>query len=196
MTKEEKKEITAGTTVKAIITGYIAYGVLIGFVLIALGACVTWCINMLPNADYRTLSISIPLIVSLILYFVLHGICKLSIYDVLKKCKTNPDNLPKIISRIDLFIIICIAFYIISTSGLLMININNELKSIAVATYQYTSIHSQEFVKILSDEMLSEFAENRTNMIISTSILCVGMIISLASVMPLQEKLIKKYNEF
>ena len=32
MKKEDKQEITLGTTVKAVITGYVAYGILIGFV--------------------------------------------------------------------------------------------------------------------------------------------------------------------
>ena len=43
MKKEDKKEISIGTTAKAIITGYVAYGVLIGFVAYILGIIINWC---------------------------------------------------------------------------------------------------------------------------------------------------------
>ena len=51
MEKEEKKEISSKTTVKAIITGYIAYGILFAFIMFVLGVAVNWALGLLPNAN-------------------------------------------------------------------------------------------------------------------------------------------------
>lgn len=196
MKKEEKKEITIGTTVKAIITGYIAYGILLGFIVFIIGIAVNWCLSLIPNVNYKVLSITISLLGAMLLYFVLHGVCKLSIYDVFKKCKTNPSNLPRIISRMNLFVLLCIIFYVISSISILIINFNNQEQSIDLATQQYRSIHSPEFVSTLKHEMMIDFNETKVNMIVSTIILELGIVVSWFSIIPLQKKLIEKHNEF
>lgn len=196
MKKEDKKEITIGTTVKAIITGYIAYGILLGFVVFIIGIAINWCLSLFPNVNYKVLSVTIPLLGVILLYFVLHGVCKLSIYDVFKKCKTNPSNLPRIISRMNLFVLLCVVFYVISSISILIINFNNQEQSIDLATQQYRSIHSPEFVSTLKHEMMIEFNETKVNMIVSTIIMELGIVVSWFSIIPLQKKLIEKHNEF
>ena len=196
MNKEEKKEITLGTTVKAVITGYVSYGVLVGFIVFAISVFINWCLNMLPNVNERVIAITIPLLAIFFLYPIVRGVCKLSIHDVLKKCKTNPDNLPKIMSRLNLFVMITIAVFVIGSIGVLMINFTNQEKSIIVSSYQYKAIHSPEFAAELTNEMLSQYAEEKTNTIISTVIIELGMVVSLFSIIPLQKKLIEKENEF
>lgn len=196
MKKEEKKEITIGTAVKAIITGYIAYGILIGFIVFAIGLFINWCLGVLPIVNDRIVAITIPLMGAILLYFVLRGICKLSIYDVFKKCKTNTVNLPKIISRMNLFVVICVMVYVMAIIGILIINFNNQQQAIEIATQQYNTIHSPEFTSSLKNKMMAQFNENKMNMIISTIILELGLVVSWFSVIPLQKKLIEKYNEF
>lgn len=196
MNKEEKKEISLATTVKAVITGYVAYGILIGFIVYIVGVLVNWCLSTLPNVNMKVVSISVPLLASFFLYFIIRGICKLSIHDVFKKCKTNPENLPKAITRLNLFVIIAIVIYIMATISIMMINFSNEQKSIIVSSYQYKTIHSEEFAASLTNEMLKQFEEEKNNTIISTIILELGMTVSLFSVIPLQKKLITEENEF
>lgn len=196
MKKEDKKEITLGTTVKAIITGYVAYGILIGFIVYIIGVVVKWVISLLPNANTRVLSITIPLLGACFIFYIIRGICRLSIHDVFKKCKTNPDNLSKILTRLNLCVIILIAIFVVATIGILMINLNSEKQSIVVSSYQYKIIHSEEFATELTNQMLEQFEEEKTNKIISTVILELGMIASLFSVIPLQEKIIIEENEF
>lgn len=196
MKKEDKQEITLGTSVKAVITGYIAYGILVGFIIFIVNVFVQWCIQSMPNPNYRTLAISLPLIAIFFLYFIIHGICKLSVYDVFKKCKTNPENLPKIATRLNLFIMICIAVYVVGSIAIVLINFSNEQKDIAVSAYQYSSIHSEEFAKEQTDEMLAQFSEEKTNTIISTVILELGVVVSLFTIIPYQKKMIEEYNEF
>lgn len=196
MNKEEKKEISLGTTVKAVITGYVSYGILVGFIVFAISVFINWCLNMLPNINERVIAITFPLLGIFFLYAIVRGVCKLSIHDVFKKCKTNPENLPRIISRLNLFVMIAIAVYVVGSIGILMINFSNQEQSIIVSSYQYKAIHSPDFAAQLTNEMMKQYAEEKTNTIISTVIIELGMVVSLFSVIPLQKKLIEKENEF
>lgn len=196
MKKEDKKEITLGTTVKAVATGYVAYGILIGFIVYIVGIFINWAIGLLPNANMRVISITVPLLEVCFLFYIIRSICKLSIHDVFKKCKTNPDNLPKACTRLNLCIMIFIAVFAVATIGILMINFNNEKQSIIVSSYQYKTIHSEEFAAELTNEMLEQFEEEKINKTIKSIILELGMVVSLFSVIPLQKKLITEYNEF
>lgn len=195
MEKKEKKEISIATSVKAIITGYIAYGILMGFLVFVFGVVVNGWINSLPNANSKLLAVTIPLIGVILLYFVLHAVCKLSIYDVFKKCKTKAENLPKVFSRMNLFVLICVAFYVISSIAILNINFTNQEQSIALAAKKYSNIHSAQFTSVLTHKMVEEYQETKSNMIISAIILELGIVVSWLSIIPLQKKLIKKYNE-
>lgn len=196
MNKEEKKEITLGTTVKAVITGYVSYGILVGFIVFAISIFINWCLSILPNVNERVIAITIPLLSIFFLYAIVRGVCKLSIHDVFKKCKTNPENLTKVTSRLNLFVMILIAVFVVGSIGILMINFNNQEQCIIVSSYQYKAIHSPEFAAQLTNEMMNQYAEEKTNAIISTVIIELGMVISLFSVIPLQKKLIEKENEF
>lgn len=196
MNKEEKKEISLGTTIKAVITGYVSYGILVGFIVFAISVFINWCLNMLPNINERVIAITFPLLGIFFLYAIVRGVCKLSIHDVFKKCKTNPENLPRIISRLNLFVMIAIAVYVVGSIGILMINFSNQEQSIIVSSYQYKAIHSPDFAAQLTNEMMKQYTEEKTNTIISTVIIELGMVVSLFSVIPLQKKLIEKENEF
>lgn len=190
----QKKEITAGTTVKAVITGYIAYGVLVGFIVFMIGLAVNWAVSQIPNANYKVLSITLPILGVFFLYFIMHGVCKLSIYDVFNKCKTNKEGLEKVYTRLNLFLLIFVAFSVISVVGLLTMNLNTQKRSIVVASYQYSTIHSQEFTEELTNEMLNDYQKQRQNSIISTIILELGIAMTSFSLIPYQKKLIEEYN--
>lgn len=191
-----KKEITVGTTVKAVITGYIAYGILVGFIVFMIGLTVSWIVEQLPYANHKVLSITLPLLGVFILYFVMHSICKLSIYDVFKKCKTNPEGLEKIVTRLNLFLIICVVASVVIVIGLLTINFNIQKSSIKLASYQYSRVHSPEFTTKLTNEMIDNYQKQKQNTIISTIILEMGLTFTYISLIPYQKKLIEQYNEF
>ena len=192
----QKKEITAGTTVKAVITGYIAYGILMGFICFIISFLVNWYVNQVPTEDHRALSIILPILGVCLLYFVMHGVCKLSIYDVFKKCKTNPNKNEKIFTRLNLFILICVFISVVLVILILTMNFSNERKAIEIASYQYNTIHSKQFATILTNEMKKQFNEEKTNTLISTIIFEMGITFIYFSLIPYQKKLIEKYNEF
>ena len=196
MKKEDKQEITLGTTVKAVITGYVAYGILIGFVAYMAGIIINYCFKSIPSANIRVLSITLPLIEAIFIYFIVRGVCKLSVHDVFKKCKTNPENLSRVNSRLSLFIMIVIAVYVAGSIMILQTDFKSKQESIVVSSYRYQNLYSEEHARNLTNEMQVEFDEEKENTIISTIIIELGMVISLFSVIPLQRKLIEKQNEF
>ena len=192
----DKKEISAGTTVKAVITGYMAYGILLGFIAFVVTIVVNWSIAQIPNIDHRALSITLPVLGVCLLYFIVHGVCKLSIYDVFRKCKTNPSRMEKICTRLNLFVLICVSVSVIAIIFNLVLNFNNERKAIEIASSKYSSVFSEQFSEKLTKDMLNNFQEEKTNTMISTIILELGMVFSYLSIIPYQKNLIEKYNEF
>ena len=99
---EEKKVIPAKTVVKGLITGFVSYGIIIGFLLLVVALIFSTTISNISDANQKVLSISLPLLFAFILYFVIHSICKISTIDLFKKCKTNSENLPEISQKMNL----------------------------------------------------------------------------------------------
>ena len=192
----QKKEITSKTTVKAIITGYVSYGILIGFIVYMLGLCVTFFVKQFTVIHIRLLSAIIAVIGAFLIYFTMHGVCKLSIYDAFKKCKTNPNNIEKIHTRLNLFILLCVVVSIVWIITMMILNFNADRKEIEISSYKYKEVYSEQFATSLTNKMIGEFQNERINTIISTVILELGMTISYFSVIPYQKKMIERYNKF
>ena len=192
----EKKEISARTTVKAIITGFVSYGIIINFLCLLIIAIGNYFLKNVPGSTARGLYITLPLMAVIIIYFIIHIICRLSTYDVFKKCKTNPDNYKNIIKYINIFFIVCIFLSIILFLGLLNLNLQYQAKSIDYAVLKYNEIFSVEHTNQLKEEMLSTFNSSMENLTTSTIILELGFAISFLSLIPYQRKMILKYNDF
>ena len=192
----EKKEISCRTTVKAIITGFVSYGVIIVFVFLLLLAVSNYLLKNIITINISGLYITLPLMASLIIYLITQLLCKISTYDVFKKCKTNPDNYKRIFKFLNLFYIICIILSIVLFLSLLYLNLQFQAKTIEYTTLKYKEIFSAEHTQMLQNEMLEAFNTSKTNLIRSTVILEIGFTISFLSLIPYQMKMIKKYNEF
>ena len=192
----EKKEISARTTVKAIITGFVSYGIIINLLCLLIIAIGNYFLKNVPGSTARGLYITLPLMAVIIIYFIIHIICRLSTYDVFKKCKTNPDNYKNIIKYINIFFIVCIFLSIILFLGLLNLNLQYQAKSIDYAVLKYNEIFSVEHTNQLKEEMLSTFNSSKENLTTSTIILELGFAISFLSLIPYQRKMILKYNDF
>ncbi len=192
----EKKEISARTTVKAIITGFVSYGIIINFLCLLIIAIGNYFLKNVPGSTARGLYITLPLMAVIIIYFIIHIICRLSTYDVFKKCKTNPDNYKNIIKYLNIFFIVCIFLSIILFLGLLNLNLQYQAKSIDYAVLKYNEIFSVEHTNQLKEEMLSTFNSSKENLTTSTIILELGFAISFLSLIPYQRKMILKYNDF
>lgn len=192
----EKKEISSKTTVRAIITGFVSYGIIINFICLLLLSIGNYFLNQLSTENADILYITLPLIVAVIVYFLAHLICRISTYDVFKKCKTNPENYKKIIKNLNIFFIICIAFSIILFLGLLYLNLQFQTKTIEYSVMQYREVFSEEHTNILKNEMTELYNASKINLIKSTIILEIGFTFAFLSLIPYQRKMITKYNEF
>lgn len=192
----EKKEISSRTTIKAIITGFVSYGVIAIFVFLLLFAVIDYLINDTFSSTINGLYITLPLMASLIIYLLSQLLCKLSTYDVFKKCKTNPENYKKINKYLTIFFIVCIVFSIVIFLSLLYLNLKFQAQTIDYTILKYKEIFSEEHTNQLQEEMQSTFEISKTNLIRSTVILEIGFTLSFISLIPYQMKMIKKYNEF
>lgn len=192
----EKKEISCRTTVKAIITGFVSYGVITIFVCLLLLAIASYFLNNIVTSNITGLYITLPLMASLIIYLLAQMICKLSTYDVFKKCKTNPDNYKKIYRYLNIFFIVCTILSIVIFLSLLYLDLQFQVKTIEYTVLTYKEIFSEEHTQMLQEEMTAVYNQSKTNLTISTVILEIGFAVSFISLIPYQMKMIKKYNEF
>ncbi len=192
----DKKEINSKIVIKSLINSFVCYGILCIFLCLFILSIVTYLLKGFSGTVASGLYITLPLMAIIILYFIVHSICKVSTYDVFKKCKTNPDNYKDIIKNLNIFFIFCIIISIILFLGLLYLNLEYQTKSIELAELKYKEVFSQEHINILKSEMLNTYNESKTNLIISTVILEIGISISFLSLIPYQRKMILRYNKF
>ena len=190
----EKKEISTRTTIKAIITGFVSYGIIIMFLGIIAYAFIYTFLNKFSGSTAQWLHITIPLILAILIYFIIHGVCKLSTYDVFKKCKTNPENYKTINKYLTLFFILCIILSMMLFLSWLYLD----------TTYQYQYIQSRilnlrsapdAYVNKVSTELFNKYNESVLNAVTSTVIVVTAITLSFLSLIVYQEKMIKKYNE-
>lgn len=192
----DKKEISCRTTIKAIITGFVSYGVIIIFIFLLILAIANHFLGNIVTSNVSGLYITLPIMASLIIYLITQLLCKLSTYDVFKKCKTNPNNYDRIFKFLTLFFIICIILSIVLFFSLLYLNLQFQSKTIEYTVLKYREIFSAEHTKMLQDEMKEIYNASKINLIRSTVILEIGFTISFLSLIPYQIKMIKKYNKF
>lgn len=190
-----RKEISAETVVKAIVTGFVSYGIIIFVICILIGTVADQILNNIPTKESYNLYITVPLLASFFIYFIIHLICRLSTYDVFKKCKTDVENYSVITKYLSLFFIALIFLTIVVFLSLLYLNLKYQIQSIALAELQYESIFSNEHTGQLMREMEESFNKNKINSINSTIILVLGVTLSTLTLIPYQFKMLKRYNE-
>ncbi len=191
----EKKEITARTTVKAIITGFVSYGIILIFISLLIYALIENFLSNFSGTSTRGLYITIPLIASILIFLALHLICKLSTYDVFKKCKTKVENYKSINKFMNIFFIVCIVLAVAVFAELLFLNLDFQLKSIDYTLMQYNNVFTEQHIELLHEQMNTQFENSKTNLTISTTILSLGIATSFLALISYQRKMIKKYNE-
>ena len=190
-----KKEISSENVVKNIIQGFVSYGILSIFIVLLIISAINYSLKSLSISNIRGLYITLPLMAIIILYSIIHLICRLSTYDVFKKYKTSSENYKKIMKNLNIFFIIYIIISIVLVLGLLYLNLEYQLKSIELAKLQYGEVFSEEHINLLVNEMTDFYNESKTNLIISTVILEIGISVSFLSLISYQRKMILKYNE-
>ncbi len=191
-----KKDIDAKTTASQIIKGFVSYTILIGFICFIIIFVVNNLLSNFSGSATRGLYITLPLMAIIILYFIVHGICKLSTYDVFKNSKTNPNNYKKIIKYLNIFFIVCIVLSICVFLELLYLNLSYQTITIEYSILKYKDVFSNDHVSNLTNDMINSYNFSKTNLVISTVILVIGLSVSILSLIPYQRKMIVKYNNY
>lgn len=188
---KEKQEISVRTSVKAIITGFVAYGIICLFLCI----CFSLFINtLLINNTNIILGITVPVLECFLLYHIIHGICRLSTYDVLKKCKTNPNNIDNISKKMNLFFVVCAILFVVLSIVFLVLKLDTLYSQIKISELQYGQVFSEKFTEKLTNDMLTHYNEQKAYSIISTVIIELGLVVSIFSLIPYQKKMLHTYN--
>ena len=165
------------------------------FIMLCLYAVLENLLANFKGSSTTGLYITIPLMAVILLFLVLHLVCKLSTYDVFKKCKTNVDNYKTINKFMNIFFIACIIVVIFIFTQLLNLNLKFQLASIEYSLMQYENVFSEGHITMLHEKMKSQFDASKINLTISTTILSIGTALSFLSLIPYQRKMITKYNE-
>lgn len=190
----EKKEISVRTSVKAIITGFVAYGIILLFLCLLASLFSGAIINSIENINKSLIFTIVTVIETIILFFLIRTLCKLSTFDVFKKCTTNPENVDQISKKLTVFFIICAIFFVFVSIFFSIIRNNNEYKSIEIVKMQYSQVFSDDFTEQLTNNILKEFEQEKQISLISTIIVDLGLVISFISLIPYQKEILKKYT--
>ena len=194
MSKTTKKAIPASTVIKALITGFVSYGVLLAFIVIACYLGINRLISKLPQANVEVLEITMPLIWAFVIYFLSHAICRLSTVDLFSKCKTDKNNYPEITNKMNTFFIIFAIVIMLFGIALLMVRFSNTEASINLMSNQYLQVFSKEFTTSLTNKMIEDYNNWKVQAVIATVIIEVAILVSMISLIPFQQKLLEQYN--
>ena len=190
---QEKKVISSKTAIKGLINGFVAYGILVIFIFLSIIISVAWVINNNKNTiNYNVLKYSLPAIASILIFFLIRCICKLSTFDLFKKCKIEDNQIETVSTKMNLFFICVIIFSVCIIIFYLLTRFNNTLITLEINNYY--SIYSEDFAEFKSNEILQNFDTEKSDVLIQTLIIEIGLLLGLFSLIPEQKKLIKKYN--
>lgn len=192
---EAKTSISTKTAVKGLINGFVAYSVLIIFLFLALVVIITWAINNNKGFfNYNVLKFTLPTIGAIIIFFLARFICRMSTYDLFKKCKIEKDKIENVSTRMNLFYICCVVFSACVIIVYLLTTFNNLKTSTQDEIDSYYTIYDSSFAEFKENELIQNFESEKSDILIQTLIIEAGLVLGLFSLIPAQRKLIEKYN--
>jgi uncharacterized integral membrane protein len=195
MEKKNKKKISVKAATRGLITGFVAYSILVMFIFIALVILITWIINNnKTNINYDVIKYSLPAIGAFLIFFLVKAICRLSTFDLFRKCKIEEKDIEIVSGRTNFFYLFCIAFSVLVILIYLLARFNNEQLTIQQFSNDYYDTYSEEYADYLTEKMANNFAQEKANVLIGTLIVESGLLLGILSLISTQRNLIEKYN--
>ena len=148
----------------------------------------------MKTIDYNVLKYSLPLIGALLIFFLVRATCRLSTFDLFKKCKIEKDDVNKVCSKMNFFYICVVAFSVVTVLLYLMVKVGNEKVQITRDMMSYYSPSISAYAEKKEQELITKYEEERTDYLIQTIIIEMGLLSGIFSLIPNQKKLIEKYN--
>lgn len=194
------KQISEKTAVRAIITGFVAYGILFCFIFFIAGLGITYLSNFVKKENFLIWEILIGIISCIIIYFSSHLICKLSNIDLFNKCKVDKEKNHYISKKLNLFYLLCIVFFVIVIISSLFLKTTSLKNEINYSYNKYANDLSsekngEELANNYYYELLKEFNQNEKEIFLITVILELGVVYSFISLIPYQKELLDIYNK-
>ena len=191
----DKKHIEKRVAVKGLINGFIAYGVLLLFIFFSLVVLVSWFLNNHQDSlNYDVLKYTLPVVASLLAFFLMRIVCRLSTYDLFKKCKVDKKDVDSISSKMTMFFIGCIIISVILVIAILNVRFYNETIDIQETSTTYYSEFTDSFADYLTNELINDFKTEKPIVIIQAIIIEIGIFFGLISLISIQKNLIERYN--
>lgn len=191
----EKKHIDKKVAVKGLINGFIAYGILLMFLFVSLIVFVSWLLNNHKDSiNYDILKYTLPILAAFLAFFLIRLVCRLSTFDLFKKCKIYKKDVNKVSSAMNFFFIGCVIISVILILVILNVKFNNQKIDIQQSSTRYYTEFSEPFAEYLTLEMIYNFREERAITLIQVIIMETGLLFGLFSLVSTQKKYIEKYN--
>lgn len=187
----EPKETNYKDILKTNIILFLCYSVIMTFLFIFVTIIIKYA---LADVSSIALSIVLSLISAILIFNLIHFICKSSMIESLREISMNKENTENFTKKMNLFFIICAIFSIIICLGYLFIDSIIFSNAIQKAYTQYNFI-SPEFAEKLVNNIQKNYYSTFWNKTISTIIIELSLVVSFFSLIPYQEKLLKKFNK-
>jgi len=175
-----------GTT----LSKFLSYFVLIGFIFLSV---IFFIKSSLPNVLDLKLSVCLSLITGILLFHIIHFICRSTTIETFKHDKLDLENTENFLKKMNLFFTICIIFSVIICIGYLFFDNFLFANAIQKAYTDYNFI-SPDYANTLVNNILDEYNETFVTKVFSTIICELSLVSSFISLIPYQEKMVKKYN--
>ncbi|MBR1539714.1 MAG: hypothetical protein IJ629_00760 [Clostridia bacterium] len=190
----EKKSIVPRTAVKALINGFVAYGILLIFIFLTIAIFTTWLVDNNRNVvNYDVLKYTLPLMAAILIFFLVRGTCRLSTYDLFKNCKIEKKEVDNVCTKMNFFYICLVAFSVATIIIYMITRFSNERIQITrdlMFYNQSNSIYAEE----KEEELIEEYEMNKANTLVQTLIVEMGLLLGIFSLIPNQRRLIERYN--
>ena len=186
----ETKDTSYKTVLKSNIILFLSYGILTGFIFILLAIIVKYTLHDISNTF---LAITLSIIGGILLFYLLHFVCRSSTLESFKKVKLSEENSTFFLRRMNLFFMICVLLSVLICIGYLFMNNLMFLNAISQAYEKYGFI-SSEFTNQVVAKITEEYQNSLFSKISSTLIFELSLTISFFSLIPYQRKLLSKYN--
>lgn len=187
----EAKETIYKTILKSNIVQFLSYSILIGFIFLLISIAIR---SALANMSSTLLSVLLSLIAGILIFNILHFICKSSTLESLKKMSMDEENENHFIKKMNLFFILCIIFSALFCMGYLWLDNFIYANAINQAYVQYDFI-SHEFAERIVNHIRQIYRDAFLSKVFSTIIIELSLVASFFSLIPYQKKLLKKYNK-
>ena len=135
----KKKLIASGTYIKAIATGFVAYGLILYFIFNIVKIAIIDNV-LLSGRPLDALSIVIPIILGIIGWYLMFLLCRLSTYDVLNDCMIKEEDKKSVNKGMKLLFIVLIIVSLIFTLAILYLRIQSAATQILINSTQNDSV--------------------------------------------------------